>query len=197
MFLWKLAPAQLQEKKKTGRSRKDTRKSLRFCLSRCADDDPSLAACFFSIRGRVSGTEFKIELKSFVWRPSEQIDFFANVSATPLLRAAIPVPLWLVAKRTLVFHVLSHCTSSLLKFREVFWFEKPRYLVQNKHRIREKRKEHVEQPFFFFFFFYYCQPSQQVPLLFLFFFFFFFEKESAYKLWIGKRRRDKTPAGSI
>ena len=42
-------------------------------------DAPSLAACFFSIRGRVSGTEFKIELKSFVWRPSEQIDF----SATP------------------------------------------------------------------------------------------------------------------
>ena len=38
---------------------------------------------FFSIRGRVSGTEFKIDLKSFVWRPSEQIDFSANSSATP------------------------------------------------------------------------------------------------------------------
>ena len=48
-----------------------------------AGDSPSLAACVFSIWGRVSGTEFKIELKSFVWRPSEQIDFFANVSATP------------------------------------------------------------------------------------------------------------------
>ena len=48
-----------------------------------AGDSPSLAACFFSIWGRVSGTEFKIELKSFVWRPSEQIDFFANVSASP------------------------------------------------------------------------------------------------------------------
>ena len=47
-----------------------------------AGDAPSLAACFFSIRGRVFGTEFKIELKSFVWRPSEQIDFFANSSAT-------------------------------------------------------------------------------------------------------------------
>ena len=48
-----------------------------------AGDSPSLAACFFSIWGRVSGMEFKIELKSFVWRPSEQIDFFAYVSATP------------------------------------------------------------------------------------------------------------------
>ena len=31
-----------------------------------AGDAPSLVACFFSIRGRVSGTEFKIELKSSV-----------------------------------------------------------------------------------------------------------------------------------
>ena len=36
-----------------------------------------------SIWGRVSGTEFKIELNSFVWRPSVQIDFVANVSGTP------------------------------------------------------------------------------------------------------------------
>ena len=48
-----------------------------------AGDAPSLAACFFSIWGIVSGMEFKIELKSFVWLPSEQIDFFANVFATP------------------------------------------------------------------------------------------------------------------
>ena len=48
-----------------------------------AGDSPSLAACFFSIWGRVSGMEFKIELESFVWRPSEQIDFFANSCATP------------------------------------------------------------------------------------------------------------------
>ena len=48
-----------------------------------AGDSPSLAACFFSIWGRVSGMEFKIELKSFVWRPSEQMDFFANSCATP------------------------------------------------------------------------------------------------------------------
>ena len=48
-----------------------------------AGDSPSLAACFFIIWGRVSGTEFKIELKSFVWRPSEQIDVFAYSCATP------------------------------------------------------------------------------------------------------------------
>ena len=34
-----------------------------------AGDAPSLAACFVSIRGRVSGAEFKIKLKSFVSAP--------------------------------------------------------------------------------------------------------------------------------
>ena len=38
---------------------------------------------FLAFGEEFSETEFKIELNFFVWRPSEQIDFFDNSSATP------------------------------------------------------------------------------------------------------------------
>ena len=61
----------LPHKKKT--EQKDTESRSDFALL-VAGEAPSLAV-FYSIRGKGSGTDFKIELKSFVWRPSEQIDF--------------------------------------------------------------------------------------------------------------------------
>ena len=80
------------------RQRKRLSERIPECLSDfallVAGDAPSLAACFFSIWGRVSGMEFKIELKSFVWRPSEQIDFFANSCATPKRWQPYLSPLW-------------------------------------------------------------------------------------------------------
>ena len=113
VFLWKLAP----HKKKT--ERKDTQKSFRFCPL-IAGDAPSLAKCVLNIRGRGSGTEFQIRLKSFVWRPSEQIGFFANSSATPKRWQPYLSALW----RWELFKVRENWTrvlqpNSLINYKEV------------------------------------------------------------------------------
>ena len=149
-----------------------------------AGDSPYLAACSFSIWGRVSGMEFKIELKSFVWRPSEQIDFFANVSATP--------------ERV---HLYLFCLWQWKLWIFTYFFTQPflcwsftrslgsKNLVnyQNKHWIRKKRKEHVEQPFLFFPF-----ANQVNKFRFsLFSYFFFFEKERERVLMNLDREKGK------
>ena len=95
-----------------------------------AGDTPSLAAYFFSIRGRVSGTEKWIELKSSVWRPSKQINFFVNNSARTATLRGDNLPLWLWQWELSSWKNIGLSRSFALnlflsKFREVFWFDRP------------------------------------------------------------------------
>ena len=149
-----------------------------------AGDSPSLAACFFSIWGRVSGTEFKIELKSFVWRPSEQIDFFANVSATPARLHLYLFCLWQWKLWTFTYFwtqpFLCWSFARSLGSKNLVNF-------QNKHWIRKKRKEHVEQPFCFLHLS--TKSTSSASLCFLIF--LFWEREKERGCWSGKGKKKK------